>query len=147
MNDITLQISGDVALDVAAGTPVEESKAAGSTGTLFYLHLKNLELSPSELNGLAVTLDGWITKVYADTQTICLTPASDMQLIAGQVLTASIANFIAGKAPSGGGTALHEFLSRESRLAWRPAVHLQQRGRTVQPPPSGKLDTRIPPSR
>jgi DNA-binding beta-propeller fold protein YncE len=140
VNQITVLMSSDTALTLTAGKPVEESKAAGSTGTLFYLHLENLGLTQSELNGLTVSMQDWTTKVFADTQVVCLTPEHDTPYGAGQMLTASIGNFKASKAPSGSSAQLYMNFYRATPVSSGGLPFTYNNIVTLQAPPSGKLD-------
>jgi DNA-binding beta-propeller fold protein YncE len=140
VNKITLLISSDTALSLRAGTPVPESEAAGGTSSLLYLHIKNLGLSQSELAGLTVSMAGWTTRVFADTQTICFTPSADTTLDKGQVLTATIANFIASGAPSGSSAQLYMNFYRAVPVSKLGLPFTYSYIVSLQAPPSGKLD-------
>ncbi len=140
VNQIVLLISSDTPLTLMAGTPVEEKKAGSATGALFYLNLKNLGLTAAELNGLDVTMEGWTTKVFADTQVVCLTPASDMPVAGGQILTATIGNFLASKAPSGATAQLWMNFYRAVPVSTGFLPFTYNNIVTLQAPPSGQLD-------
>ncbi|KVC62205.1 hypothetical protein WI72_10475 [Burkholderia ubonensis] len=140
VNNITLLISGDTPLSLIAGTPVEEKQAASASGTLFYLHLKNLGLSASELNDLSVSLAGWTAKVFADTQVICLTPSQNVTLTKGQVLTVKVGNFVASEAPSGSSAQLYMNFYRASPVSTGGLPFTYNNIVTLQAPPTGQLD-------
>lgn len=140
INDITLLISSDTTLSLIAGTPVEEKQAPNASGSLFYLHLKNLGLSSSELSDLTVSLAGWTAKVYADTQVICLTPVQNTTLTKGQVLTASVGNFIARETPSGSTAQLYMNFYRAGPVSSGGLPFTYNNIVTLQAPPTGQLD-------
>ncbi|HWW07273.1 hypothetical protein [Collimonas sp.] len=140
VNHISLLISSTATLTLTAGTPVEESQAAGASGSLFYLHIKNLGLSRSELNDLSVTLAGWNAKVFADTQVICLTPRQDTVVAKGQVLIAAVGSFTASQAPSGSSAQLYMSFYRASPVSGGGLPFTYNNVVTLQAPPSGALD-------
>jgi DNA-binding beta-propeller fold protein YncE len=144
VNQISVMISSDTALTLTAGTPVEPKQAGGATGSLFYLSLKTLGLTKDELDGLSVTMAGWTTKVFSDTQFLCLTPESDMPVGVGQPLIASIGNFIASKAPSGASAQLYMNYYRAVPVSSGALPFTYNNIVTLQAPPSGQLDLHDP---
>ena len=140
VNQIMLLMSSDTALTLTAGTPVEPKSAPKATGSLFYLNLKNLGLTAAELGGLAVTMEGWNTEVFAAAQVLCLTPASDMPVAAGQILSATIGNFIATKAPGGASAQLWMNFYRAAPVSTGTLPFTYNNIVTLQAPPDGQLD-------
>src|SRR5215469_9353605 len=74
VNQLVLVIGTNTSVTLVPSQPVEESGAADATGSLFYLNLKNLGLSASELTALQCGTDAWTSKVYPDEEVLCLTP-------------------------------------------------------------------------
>jgi hypothetical protein len=80
-NDVTLQIDTTIATRLTAGaTPVPPDDAPGSTFSLLYLDLTNLNLTDDEFKGITVPND-WVSQKYG--RQICLAPKSDQPLSPG----------------------------------------------------------------
>ncbi len=74
------------------GKLVPSSQAGNATGSLLYLNLSELKLSPNELGALNVALSDWSFKVFADTSEICLTPLKVCKLASNDVLSFALSN-------------------------------------------------------
>ncbi|MCR9072746.1 MAG: hypothetical protein NXI18_13590 [Alphaproteobacteria bacterium] len=140
VNNLSVEISSDADLTLKAGQPMEESEAGMGTGTLFYLHLDPLNLTATELAALSVTADGWTTKVYSDTASVCMTPTHDTTLSSGNLLTFKIAGF-ADKSSSIGSTAqLYMDFYRAAPVSHGLLPYTYNSIVSVQAPPADKLN-------
>lgn len=140
VNKLALLISSDTTLSLTPGTLQPENQGQGGQGTLFYLHLANLGLSPSELEGLKVTMAGWSTQVFAEDKTVCFTPDAPVTLSKGQNLTAQIENFVAATAPSQSTAQLYMNFFRAGPVSSGGMPFTYNNIVSLQAPPTGALD-------
>jgi len=59
------------------GTLVPPSQAPAGPGSVLYLDLTNLNLSPAEFNAIQASAAGWSFAMYADTMAVGMTPATN----------------------------------------------------------------------
>lgn len=140
VNQLVLSIGCDAPLVLTAGTPVDEGSAPSAAGTLFYLHLGSLGLSAAEFSSLKLSIPGWETALYPDSQVICLAPSVNMTIAVGTTVTMRIGNFTAASAPSGPASPVYMKFYRASPVSRGALPYTFNDTLSIQAPLSGKED-------
>lgn len=83
VNKLTMVITTNVTgTQLTPGQLVPESEAGDATGSILYLDLSPLQLTPEEFNKIDCTTDNWDVKLFAPAM-VCMTPKTNITLGSG----------------------------------------------------------------
>ncbi len=84
VNKLTLDITLNTGVGTfSPGVLVPKSDAPTATGSILYLDLTALQLTPAEFSALTCSATGWQFQLYPDNNQICMTPTEKITLGSG----------------------------------------------------------------